>query len=234
MDVAERLHAIGGALAAEARACNRDPDAILILAVTKFQPAEAIREAVAAGVADIGENYVQEARAKFAALGATAARRHFIGHVQSSKAKAIVATFDIVQSVDRVKAAAGLAAAAHAAGKRLPVLLQVNISPTERYGCSPAEAPKLADAVRALPSLRLEGVMAIGPMTADRDALRRAFQLAADTNAAIGGSVLSIGMSGDWREAVRAGSTMIRLGTALFGPRPSAPMSKSGSNVIAR
>jgi PLP dependent protein len=99
------------------------------------------------------------------------------------------------------------------------VLLQLNISPVERFGCLPAEAPRLAETLRVQPGLRLLGIMAIGPLTQDRAEITRAFELAAKTLARVGGSILSIGMSGDWREAVRAGSTMVRIGESLFGER---------------
>jgi pyridoxal phosphate enzyme (YggS family) len=201
------------------------PADVAIVAVTKFQPAEAVAEAIAAGVTDVGENYAQEARGKRDAYAG--ARKHFIGHVQTNKAKAIASLFDVVQSVDRTEAASALAKAAASLEKELPVLLQVNVSPTERYGCSPAEAERLAESIRALDSLKLEGVMAIGPITKDRIAIVRAFQTAADVFRRIGGSTLSIGMSGDWREAVDAGSTMIRVGTTIFGPRPARPASKN-------
>jgi pyridoxal phosphate enzyme (YggS family) len=187
--------------------------------VTKRQPAEAIVQAVGAGVTAVAENYLQEARAKFEAIGGLDVRKHYIGHVQTNKAKGIVAAFDVVQSVDRLDAAVALDRAARAQGKRLPVLLQLNISPADRFGCLPEDAPALAQAIRGLDGLTLEGLMAIGPVTDDRDAILRSFDLAAKTLGHIGGSTLSIGMSGDWREAVRAGSTMLRLGTALFGRR---------------
>ncbi|HET6894820.1 MAG TPA: YggS family pyridoxal phosphate-dependent enzyme [Candidatus Baltobacteraceae bacterium] len=199
------------------------PAHVTIVAVSKFQPVEAVREAIAAGVTDVGENYVQEASGKLAGLNV---RKHFIGHVQTNKAKGIAATFDMVQSVDRIEAGTALAKAAAALGKRLPVLLQLNVSPTERFGCQPADAPRLAEQLRALDALEVQGVMAIGPITEDRAALARAFEAAAQVCARIGGSTLSIGMSGDWREAVAAGSTMIRVGTTIFGPRPAPRASK--------
>ena len=124
-----------------------------------------------------------------------------------------------MQSVDRFEAGRALSKAAQALGKELAVLLQVNISPTERFGCPPGDAERLAEALRAQPGLRLDGVMAIGPLAADRAEISRAFELAAKTFACVGGSTLSIGMSDDWREAVRAGSTMVRIGTMLFGKR---------------
>jgi hypothetical protein len=199
------------------------PAHVRIMAVTKSQPASALEEAVAAGAADIGENYLQEARAKFAAASAAGPfTKHFIGHVQSNKAKAIVETFDVVQSVDRIEAGLALAKAAAAAGKRLRVLIQLNISPNERYGVRPEDAPEFARTLRREESLALDGVMAIGPLGASRSETARAFELAAGVFQAVGGTVLSLGMSDDWREALRAGSTMVRLGSALFGPRPAA------------
>lgn len=201
------------------------PAGVALLAVSKFQPVEAICEAISAGVTDIGENYVQEARRKFEMLPPV--RKHFIGHVQTNKAKSIVELFDVVQSVDRIEAGAALARAAASAGKHMPVLVQVNISAQERFGCPPAQAVELAAALRSYESLRVDGVMAIGPITEDSAEIARAFETAAQTWRAVGGPVLSLGMSGDWREAVAAGSTMIRPGSSIFGPRPARAVSKS-------
>lgn len=204
-----------------AAAVGRSVDAVTIVGVTKRQTVETARTAIAAGLTDIGENYLQEAVTKFAALDGAAVRKHFIGHVQTNKAKGIAAAFDIVQSVDRLEAGRALAKAALALGKVLPVLVQINISPTERFGCPPGEAQALAEGLRAEAGLRVEGVMAIGPETRDTAEILRAFELAAKTFERIGGNTLSIGMSGDWREAIGCGSTMIRIGTSLFGPRDS-------------
>lgn len=199
------------------------PAHVAIVAVTKSQPADAVAEAVAAGARDIGENYLQEARAKFEALsGVQHFTKHFIGHVQSNKAKAIVETFDVVQSVDRIEAGLALSKAAAAAGKRLRVLIQLNISHTERFGVRPEDAPELARALRQEESLAVDGVMAIGPLGASSSETSRAFEVAAGVFGAVGGTVLSLGMSGDWREALRAGSTMVRLGSVLFGPRAAS------------
>jgi len=216
---AERYLRLRDEIERELRECGRHPGGVTIVGVGKGQPVEALTAAIAAGLADLGENYLQEARRQFAALPPV--RKHFIGHVQTNKAKGIAAAFDVVQSVDRPEAGAALSKAARQLGKPLAVLLQVNVSPAERFGCAPAEAARLAETLRGLAFLRLEGVMAIGPLDADRSTIARAFELAAKTFAAVGGSTLSIGMSGDWREALRAGSTMLRIGEALFGPRPA-------------
>jgi len=214
-----RLDELRAAVDEELRACGRQPGSVRILAVTKQQPADAIAAAAAAGVTEIAENYVQEAKTKFAEVGPVLVSKHFIGHLQTNKAKVLTELFDVVQSVDRPDAAKALAKAASAAGKVLPVLIQVNISPTERFGCPPEQAEALAEVVHSYPSLQLDGVMAIGPLGAGQQEIAAAFARAAKTFAALGGNTLSIGMSGDWREAVRAGSTMIRIGTALFGER---------------
>jgi PLP dependent protein len=225
------------------------PSHVTIVAVTKFQPVEAVREAIAAGVTDVGENYVQEARAKYDVLRQAQddmrqaqddmrqaqddiVRKHFIGHIQTNKAKAIAAAFDLVQSVDRPQAAAALAKAADSLERRLPVLVQINISPAERFGCPPADAPRLADQVRSHASLDLQGVMAIGPVTSDESEILRAFRVAADVFARIGGTTLSLGMSGDWCLALEAGSTMIRVGSTIFGPRPARPASNTTGSTL--
>jgi PLP dependent protein len=204
----------------ELERCGRPRGSVTIVGVGKRQPLERVRAAIAAGLHDLGENYLQEARRKFELLPPV--RKHFIGHLQTNKAKAVATLFDLVQSVDRVEVALALAKAAQQLGKELPVLVQVNVSPDDRFGCPPERAAALAEMVRAQSGLRLDGVMAIGPITADRSEISRAFELAAKTFDRLGGSTLSIGMSGDWPLAVRAGSTMIRVGTALFGGRLTA------------
>jgi pyridoxal phosphate enzyme (YggS family) len=215
----ERYRALRDAIDDEARGCGRDPAGVALVGIGKGQSVAAIASAIAAGLTDLGESYVQEAHRKFPALPPV--RKHFVGHLQANKAKAIAESFDVVQSLDRPRAGIALSKAATELGKELPVLLQLNVTPADRFGCPPSEAERLAETVRGQPGLRLEGVMAIGPHTMDRDAILRAFELAAMTLARIGGSTLSIGMSGDWREAVRAGSTMLRIGEALFGSRPA-------------
>ncbi len=221
--VRERYAAFLHELSEVAGQFGRTSSEVTILAVTKAQPTEAIAAAIDLGLRDIGENYLQEARRKFAALrtGMTRFRKHFLGHVQTNKAKAIVEEFDMVQSVDRIDAGRALAKAARESGKQLPVLIQLNISPTQRFGARPDEAEGLADALRA-DGLAVEGVMAIGPVTDDAGELSRAFEQAAKTFGRVGGSTLSLGMSADWRQAVESGSTMVRIGSALFGARDRA------------
>ena len=232
--VADNLRAarerIGRALAS----AGRRPETVAVLAVTKGFGPEAITAAIATGLTDIGENYLQEAAAKFAALessssSATAsARRHFIGRLQRNKCKRVAELFDVVQSVDDLAIAKALDKAAREVAKRLDVLVQINIAADDRAGVSPGEAAAFADAVRQMPNLRLRGVMAIGP--ADRALVPHAFTQACETFASLhasftGEPILSLGMTGDLEEAIAAGSTMVRLGTALFGARPAKQVS---------
>jgi PLP dependent protein len=196
-------------------AAQRAPGSVTILGVTKTHPREMVIAAIAAGLTDVGENYLQEARTKY--VGLPAVRTHFIGHVQTNKAKAIAALFDVVQSVDRLESGLALAKAAQATGKSMRALVQINISPAERFGVAPADAPALARRLRD-EGLDVDGVMAIGPLEGSVD---EAFALAAATFADVGGTTLSLGMSGDWERAIAYGSTMIRIGSAIFGPRPA-------------
>jgi pyridoxal phosphate enzyme (YggS family) len=213
--VAERVATLRERVDEVAVAAGRERGSVTILAVTKGQPRDAVLAALDAGVTGVGENYLQEARAKYAEL--PPCTKHFVGHVQTNKAKAIVNLFDVVQGVDRLDAGLALAKAARDAGRRLRVLVQVNVSPTERFGTAPADAPALAARLRD-EGLAVDGVMAIGPLDGDADA---AFAEARAVFARVGGTTLSMGMSADWECAVRNGSTMVRLGTAIFGPRPA-------------
>jgi len=213
--VAERVSALRERVDEVTVASGRERGSVAILAVTKTQPREAVLAALGAGLRDVGENYVQEARTKFAGL--PPCTKHFVGHVQTNKAKAIAGLFDVVQSVDRLEAGLALAKATRDAGRPLRVLVQVNVSPTERFGAAPADAPALAARLRA-EGLDVDGVMAIGPLEGDVDA---AFAAARSAFQRVGGATLSLGMTDDWERAVRHGSTMVRLGTAIFGPRPA-------------
>ncbi len=216
MTLRERFLTLAQELARETRAAGRSTFGVTIVGVSKKQSREKIVEAIDAGLTDIGENYYQEARKKFTRLPPV--RKHFLGRVQTNKAKGIVSDFDMVQSVDRLETGRAIARAAREAGKAFPVLVQVNISPSERFGIAPSSADRLAQQLRD-EGLIVDGVMAIGPITPDQSEIRRAFLLAAGAFSRVGGKTLSLGMSGDWRQAVACGSTMIRIGTALFGQR---------------
>jgi pyridoxal phosphate enzyme (YggS family) len=211
--IGERVEAFRARVDRVVAAEGRPPGAVTILGVTKTQPRTAVLAGIAAGLTDIGENYVQEAREKYADLPPV--RKHFIGHVQTNKARPIAALFDVVQSVDRLDAGLALAKAGRSLGRSPQVLIQINISPTERFGAAPGDAPALARRLRD-EGLVVDGVMAIGPLEGDVDG---AFATAQAAFAEVGGNTLSLGMSADWERAVHFGSTMIRIGTAIFGPR---------------
>jgi PLP dependent protein len=214
--LAGRIAAMRENIGIVAREAGREPSSIALVGVTKKQPRESVLEAIGAGLSDVAESYVQEARTKLVELPPV--RKHFIGHVQTNKAKAIAEFFDLVQSVDRLEAGRALAKAARKLGKRVAALIQINVSPAERFGVAPERAAALADVLRA-EGLEIDGVMAIGPLTTDRAAILAAFGRAAQAFERVGGTTFSLGMSGDWEEAIRCGSTMLRIGTAIFGAR---------------
>lgn len=213
-------------LDAAARACGRPPPRLL--AVSKTQPAGAVAALAAQGQRAFGENYVQEAVAKITALGALQLEWHLIGHLQSNKADLAATHFDWVQSVDRPKLVGALARHRPAGRGPLHVLIQVNIDDEgSKHGCQPAEVPALAAAIAAEPALRLRGLMAIPAPHPEPELRARAFERMAELMVALQAShpqadTLSMGMSGDYAEAIAHGATMVRIGTALFGARPSA------------
>ena len=196
---------------------------VTIVAVTKGFGTDAIHAALAAGLADIGENRVQEAMQKQDALrGQPGIRWHLIGHLQRNKAKVVPGRFELVHSIDSLELARELD---RRASDTVRVLLQVNVAgESQKSGCTPQEARPLARQIAALGQLRLEGLMTLAPLTDDVEVQRRTFRglrLLRDTIKEDGVwlPTLSMGMSGDYATAVAEGATMIRLGTALFGPR---------------
>lgn len=222
--LAERLAQVRAELARLA------PQQVTIVAVTKGFGTDAIRAALDAGIADIGENRVQEAVQKQEELGAGSRemgiRWHLIGHLQRNKAKVVPGRFELVHSVDSIELATELDGRAQAP---LRVLLQVNVAlESQKSGCTVEEAPSLARQVAALQHLRLEGLMTMAPLTDDKDVQRRTFRglrVLRDSIKEEQGlwlPTLSMGMSDDYASAVLEGATVIRLGTALFGPRETA------------
>jgi len=212
------------------RACataGRDPAEVTLIAVTKFFPASDVEHLAALGVRDVGENRDQEAGAKFAELSPDVRERltvHFIGQLQSNKAAHVVRYADVVQSVDRPKIATALDRAAVAAQRTLDVLVQIDLSgATGRGGVAPEAARALADQVAASTALHLRGVMAVAPLDADP---AEAFERLATLAGAIRSDHpqadwLSAGMSGDLEQAVAAGATHLRVGSAILGYRPT-------------
>jgi pyridoxal phosphate enzyme (YggS family) len=197
-----------------------------LLAVSKTQDATAVAELAAAGQRAFGENYVQEAAAKTAALAALGLEWHLIGHLQSNKAEQAAQLFDWVQTVDRPKLVAALARHRDPARAPLQVLIQVNIDDeTSKHGCRPEDVPALAAAIAAEPRLRLRGLMVIPTPHPDPELRRPAFSRSQALFESLrsvhpGIDTLSMGMSDDYAIAIEQGATMVRIGTALFGARP--------------
>jgi pyridoxal phosphate enzyme (YggS family) len=220
--VGVRLAAVSAAVAAAAERAGRDPSAITIVAVTKTFGPEVVEAALAAGLRDIGENYVQEADAKRRAVGRPGTW-HLIGGLQRNKVRAAVAVFDRVHTVDSVALASALADATARAGRCLPVLLQVNVGgDAAKRGVASEAVEPLAQAVLGHGSLRLDGLMTVPP--ADADARRwykvlREVRDRAKQRLGVDLPHLSMGMSNDFTIAVEEGATLLRLGRALFGER---------------
>ena len=219
------LAAVRNRIAAAVRRAGREPDSVSLLAVSKQQPEAAVRTLAQAGQAAFGENYVQEAVAKIAALRDLPLAWHFIGQLQANKTREVAEHFHWVHTVDRLRIAERLSAQRPHYAPPLEVLLQVKLSDEATTGVVASEAlPALATAVAALPRLRLRGLMCIPPDTRSEDEQRRPFrqlrELLATLNA--GGhrlDTLSMGMSNDLEAAILEGATIVRVGTAVFGPR---------------
>ncbi|MFB4352235.1 YggS family pyridoxal phosphate-dependent enzyme [Microbacterium sp. LS_15] len=221
-DLAARLSAIDERIADAARLAGRDPQEITRIVVTKFHPASLVRELAALGVGDVGENRQQELSAKTAELDDLDVRWHFIGQAQTNKAAAIRRSADAVHSVDRER----LADALHRAAEDdaiLDVLVQVNLTDDPgRGGVAPEAARALAEHVLTLPSLRLRGVMAVAPLDEDPAAAFARLRAISDDVRTVEPEAtwISAGMTGDFVEAISAGATHLRIGSAITGPRP--------------
>ena len=208
-----------------ATAAGRDPAAVTLVAVTKAQTAETIREAATAGVTDFGENYLQEALAKMDRLADLTLRWHFIGGIQSNKTRAIAERFDWVHGIDRFSIARRLSEQRPFHAPPLNLCIQVELVPEpNKGGVAPDEVGPLAAAAAELPRVRLRGLMCVPPPqpspAAERAVFARLRTLLEELNAA-GHKLdtLSMGMSGDFESAIAEGATLVRIGTALFGPR---------------
>jgi len=229
-DFASRLAEVQGRIADAARRSGRESAAVRLVAVSKFHPAEAVREALACGQCAFGENYVQEALAKQAALAGIlpAPEWHFIGHVQLNKAKDVAGRFCLIHTLDDVRLA-------QAISRRLPeeyaaqdVLLQVNLGDEpQKSGVAAADLAKLADAVVAVPRIHIRGLMGMPPVFDAGEAARPFFVKLRELRDLLASRLgqalpeLSMGMSGDFEVAVEEGATLVRIGTTLFGPRPA-------------
>jgi len=220
-----RLHAVRARIAGAVAEAGRDAASVCLLAVSKTFDAAAVRELAACGQREFGENYLQEALEKQAALRDLPLVWHFIGPIQSNKTRAIAEAFNWVHSVDRLKIAERLSAQRPGGLPPLQVCIEVNVSgEASKGGVTAAELPALADAMAALPSLQLRGLMAIPAPTPEMASQRAAFRQvreAFDALRARGHALdtLSMGMSADLEAAILEGATIVRVGTALFGER---------------
>ncbi len=235
--IGERLLAVRARIEAATQAAGRDPAGVALLAVSKTWPAEAVRAAAAAGQRAFGENYVQEGVDKAEALRALGLEWHFIGPLQSNKTRPIANAFDWVHSIDRLKIAERLSAQRDVHLPALNVCIQVNVSGEDsKSGVAPDAVAALAQAVAALPRLRLRGLMCIPEPSADVALLRARFALLRRLRDELLGAglvldTLSMGMSHDIEPAIAEGATIVRVGTAIFGERirPASIPAAAGS-----
>lgn len=223
IDVAANVARVRERIAAAARRGGRRPEDVTLVAVTKGVDAPQILEAVAVGVRDLGENRVQEAASKAAAVSA-GARWHLVGHLQRNKVRQAVALFTVIHSLDGARLAADVSRRAAAP---VDVLLQVNVAgEAQKFGVPPEEAPTVLRAIAGLPALHVVGLMTIAPLSGDPEETRPVFgrlrglrdDLEALGIAGVTLPHLSMGMSGDFEIAVEEGATMVRIGRAIFSP----------------
>lgn len=235
MSLEEKVAQVKANIAAAAREVGRDPSEITLVAATKVQTSDTIRQAIAAGVTICGENRVQEMTAHLADDAYAGAALHFIGHLQTNKVKQVVGRVDLIESVGSEHLLDAIEAQAAKLDLVQDILLEINIGGEEsKSGISPDQLPALAQKAAACPHVRLRGLMAIPPVAQGPDGNRPFFakmrQLYVDISQKMSDNgttidCLSMGMSGDYEDAVREGATLVRVGTALFGPRP--PMHKA-------
>lgn len=233
----ENLRSLRREVSAAAAAAGRSEQSVTLVAVSKGHPLAALRSAAALGLEHFGESYLQEALEKRAALAELPLTWHFIGRVQSNKTRPLAQQFDWVHGIDRLKIAERLSAQRPADRAPLNVCLQINIAAeASKAGIAPGDSGELAAAVARLPGLRLRGLMTILPAGLAPEARRQGFAalrvLLEQLNrrgAAL--DTLSMGMSDDFREAILEGATLVRIGTALFGPRPDSGGQAHGKTV---
>lgn len=246
MRLEENLAQIRARIAAAAREAGRSPGEVTLEAATKTQSTQTIRAAIAAGITVCGENRVQELTAHLSEYAYDGAAVHFIGHLQTNKVRMVVGRVDLIESVDSTRLLEAIEARAARMELVQDILLEVNIGREEQKdGALPEEVPALALQTAGLSHVRLRGLMAVPPITAEAGGNRHFFaqmhQLFVDIRTMMGDNgasinCLSMGMSGDYEDAVREGATLVRVGSALFGPRPpmgagSIGQSPEGSSI---
>ncbi|HSI96310.1 MAG TPA: YggS family pyridoxal phosphate-dependent enzyme [Methylophilaceae bacterium] len=227
--ISERLQAVKSRLRQAETEDGRAPESVALIAVSKTQPADAIREAHAAGQRAFGENYLQEALEKMAALADLLLEWHFIGPIQSNKTRPIAENFTWVHGIDRLKIAQRLSDARPTGLPPLNICIEVNVSGEEsKGGLEPNDVQALADAIAQLPGLKLRGLMAIPAPTNDIALQRQQFRMLRELleslkQRGLALDTLSMGMSEDFPAAIAEGATLVRIGTAIFGPRQKRP-----------
>ena len=228
MSIAENIARIRENMRQAAIECGRDPKDILLCAATKMNDAGAVRQAIAGGVDLCGENKVQELTQKLSENAYEGAPVHFIGHLQTNKVKQVVGKVDLIQSVDSLRLLAAIDKEAARQGIRQDILLEVNIGMEEsKSGFTARQIPEIVDKIADFPNICLRGLMAIPPISEKSGANDKFFQEMYNLSVDIGAKksdnvcvdILSMGMSDDYKDAIRCGSTMIRVGTAIFGQR---------------
>jgi pyridoxal phosphate enzyme (YggS family) len=230
--VAGRVAAVRERIAAAAARAGRDPDEVTLVAVAKLQPPEAARAAVAAGVPDLGENYVQELAAKAAEV--EGARWHFIGRLQRNKARQLVELGVLVHSLDSLAGARALGLRAVEAGTEAGALVQVELERrAAAHGVPADDLEEFVAACRQVEGLRVRGLMLMPPPVEDAERTRPLFRRLAELARRLGGGLdeLSMGMTADYEVAVEEGATLVRVGTAIFGPRPTKKPTGTGAGA---
>ncbi len=224
----EHVEKIFNSIKNTAIACGRNPETIKLIAVSKTVSADRIKHAIQSGITSLGENYIQEAVEKIEALSSESVAWHFIGHLQSNKAREAVKRFDVIHTVDRLKLAKTLNREARKINKIQKILIQVNIGrETTKSGIPAEEAESLVEAVSHLDNLLIQGLMALPPYFDDPERVRPCFRALRELRDRIRSKniprvhmdELSMGMSGDYPVAIEEGATLVRIGTAIFGRR---------------
>lgn len=228
MDLATNLASVQARIRAAAERAGRDPAEVVLVAVTKGQPPEVVTAAAALGLRVFGENRVQEAKAKIP-LCPDSLHWHMIGHLQTNKCRDAVELFEMIQSVDSLHLARELNKRAEQAAKRMPILIEVNASgESTKFGYKPEGLLTELKAINQLPRLEIQGLMTMAPWTPEPEKVRPVFrklrELKIECEQILGAPLphLSMGMSNDFEVAIEEGATIVRIGTALFGPRPGA------------
>ena len=215
--IAERVAHVRQRVERAAERAGRSPADVTIVAVSKSFPPQAIEEAAAAGIAHVGENRVQEAAAKIPGLRGLPVTWHLVGHLQTNKTKTALELFDIIHSVDSLHLAEALS---HRSQRPLPVLLEVNVAgEAAKFGFPPDEVAAAAQAVARLPNLDLRGLMTVAPLVSDPEAVRPVFRELRRLRDALGLAELSMGMTDDFEVAIEEGTTLVRIGRAIFSER---------------